>query len=222
MFFIKKPLLFYCSSAFLKIYDTHDKLHTVTFPSDVICFSEIVEESKLEKLLSDFIVPLNLQNAVATIVLSPELVFTEQLDTSVDDKQSQIDEIVAQIPITKTDITIINSVEASKSALYVTNKKLLELLEKVLSDNKIEVNSIVPVIVFSHLSKNNHLNIHSLRKGITNKKLVKQYNFLDKKKRLQSAPQEIKKKSLRKQYYLLILSLLALLLAITYLIQSFY
>jgi hypothetical protein len=88
----------------------------------------------------------------------------------------------------------------------------------VLNKKKIAVTAVVPVIVFADFAKNSHLSISNLRRGMQNKKLVEQYDFLSKGSELHPNKVSEQSSKKKKQSYLLLLSILMLLSAITYLL----
>jgi hypothetical protein len=218
MFFTKQPLLCYCTTTFLRIYDSDDTSYTIPFPRELLCYGEILELEKFEKLLLDFITGLKLQYTTCRVILSPELVFFERLDQKSGMHQSTIEKITAAVPLAKDAISILTAIDKNGCGVYITNKKVYTALITVLNKKKIAVTAVVPVIVFADFAKNSHLSISNLRRGMQNKKLVEQYDFLSKGSELHPNKVSEQSSKKKKQSYLLLLSILMLLSAITYLL----
>lgn len=148
------------------------------FPPEIIKYEEIIDETKLENLITSFLQKEITQNQKVIILLSPDILFQKTIsspDKAIQENEVKkfTDEIPFDIPKTAT----IKVPTASGLNLIATNKKLylpaITAVEKLNS----EVEAVIPSTIFG-ITKNQELAKNDIAQIIKNPKLVKASDFL--------------------------------------------
>lgn len=215
-----KPLVCYLGSNFLEVFETNsNNQQKLSFSTESIQHSEIVDKKKYSEELQKFIQALNLKGEKSIIVLSAELVYASDIDITGKNEKDETEKFLTALPLSRGNIATISLHSKNKLRIIAANRKLYEEVVEVLKMNNIEVFSVVPVSVFSNRTSDQEFTVKDAKNITGEKKILQRYNFLEDRKQLQADKDSEQidpvlegeeKKSMRKQYVLLALSLLIL------------
>ena len=220
MIFFKKPLVCYISGNFLEVFETNNNnRQRLSFSSESIQYSEVINEKRFTQELQRFIGGLNLKKGKGIVLLSAELVYLSDIDITGKNEKDETEEFLATVPLSRTNIATILLHNKNKSQILAANKKIYECVVKVLEANNIEIFSVAPAPVFTDTASSHELTAQEAKKIAGKKKILQKYNFLQSKQqpqtnkdsdRIDPIPEEEEKKGMKKQLLLLVLSLLLL------------
>ena len=220
MALFRKPLILYVGSDFLEVFETNsNNQQKLTFSPASIQHSEIVDKNKFIEELGKFIEGLHLRGGKGIIVLSQELVYASDIDITGKNEKDESEKFLTSLPLLKSNIAAITLRNKNKLRIIAANRKLYEGVIDTLKINNIEVFSVVPVSVFPNRTSDQEFTVKDAKKITGQKKILQRYNFLQSKDNSQDDKNSVQidpiiegeeKKSMRKQYIFLALSLLLL------------
>lgn len=226
MFSFHKPLICYLGSTYLEVYKENDR-QTFTFPSDLVCYSEYIDEDRFGIALSQFFDQFDLRRSQGVIFLAPELVFLGETGVTSKRSLSDIEQFLSSVPLRRIDISAITIRKDSKKIIYATNSKLYESVVNIFKKHHVDIYSVVPASLFLNTTVGHSPTIQDLRSKMRDKRGFAPFDFLQNKhvenakyETGRSEPEETPeaKTNMRKQYVLLGMSLLFLAGAILYLL----
>jgi len=216
-----KLLVCYLSSTYLELFGASNN-QRLTFPQEVVQYGEILEENKFKEVLLGFVGKLKLKKNKGVILLSPELVFSSELDISSKNKKEILDQFLATVPVGKNNVATVLLEKNNKLKVCAVNKKFYEIICQVFKQKSIEIYSVAPVNVFPLKLKN--ITLQQINQILNEKKLLETYNFLQSKQPENNQDieqndlpvQNVTKQSMQKQYVMFGISLLLFVGAIIY------
>jgi len=230
MVLFRKPLVCYLGSNFLEVFETNsNNQQKLSFPSASIQHSEIVDKKKYSEELQKFIEGLKLKKGRGIILLSAELVYASDIDITGKNEKDEAEKFLATVPLSRSNIATISLHNKNKLRILAANRKLYEGVVEVLKISNIEIFSVVPVSVFPNRTGDQEFTAQDAKKITGEKRILQRYNFLQSKDNPQADKEvadtrgdleveEVEKKSIRKQYVLLAISVILLICAIGYLL----
>ncbi|OGH14935.1 MAG: hypothetical protein A2860_01890 [Candidatus Levybacteria bacterium RIFCSPHIGHO2_01_FULL_37_33] len=228
MILFGRPLVWYVGSNFLEVFETNsNNQQKLSFSPASIQHSEIVDEKKYSEELQKFIEGLPLKRGKGIIVLSAELVYANDIDITGKNEKDEAEKFLTSVPLLRSSIATITLRNKNKLRIIAANRKLYEGIVEALKMNNIEIFSVVPVSVFPNRTNNQEFTVQEAKKTTGEKRILQRYNFLQTKDNPQADKgvadtrenlevEEVGKKSMRKQYVLLAISVILLACAIGY------
>ncbi len=226
MLFFNKTFICYLNSSSFEIF-ANNSSYKFPFTPELIQYSELVDENKFTEAFLQFIDKLNLNKLSSVIFLSPKIVFTSELNVESKDESESVKTFLTSVPFVQNNITNFIVKNNNKSTIYATNRKLYEIVTKLFKGKNIEIYSVTPISVFLNISENQDLTYQDLKNATKQKKVLKQYNFLQNKHKVgynntknseEFHHNEKINKNTSMQYIMLILSLFLLGGSILYLL----
>ncbi|MEK7573859.1 MAG: LytR C-terminal domain-containing protein [Patescibacteria group bacterium] len=229
MVFFRKPLVCFLASTYLEVFETNThNQHHLPFPPELVRHAEIVNEKKFKEELQKFLEGLSLKKGKGIILLSKELVYVSDININNKNEEDETSKFTASLPLVRSNIATISLHNKNKIQILAANRKLYECVEEILKMNDIEIFSIAPVSVFDFRINDHELTPQDAKKIAGAKKKLRGYNFLQSRENPQiededtdtkeEPEEEIGRKSTRKQYVFLALSVLLLAGTIGYLL----
>ena len=210
MFFHHKPLIWYLSNSSVRVL-VGETQHEFHFPSELVQHGEIVDERAFSKALTQFIDTLQIATKNGVIYLAPEIVYTTEQAVDLEHESSQIQQFLWSVPVGQAAIATVMIRTKDKLKLFATNRKLYEALIQTCGEMKIEIRAVVPAAEFS---KNNRAFLTQY--DFLHSKQVESEEAHDSSEKVELDP--LAQAQLRKQYVVLMLTLLLLGGAIVFLL----
>ena len=230
MTLFRKALVCYVGSNFLEVFEPNsNNQQKLSFSPESIQHSEIIDKKKYSEELEKFIEGLKLKTGKGIILLSAELVYASDIDITNKNEKDEAEKFLTAVPLSGNNIAVISLHNKNKLRIIAANKKLYEGELEVLKISNVEIFSVAPISVFPNRTSGQEFTAQEARKITGEKKILQRYNFLQSKDNPQGDKEmantrddlevgEVGKKSMRKQYILLAISVILLTCAIGYLL----
>lgn len=149
IFFNNHPAAIYIRKKSLEFFVGNNRKN-LEFPDDIVSNGDVVNQTKYDKFIEDFITANNLQKQKVLLILAEDIVYDKTFPSEdlkiIDDK---IDDYLSMVPIDPEKIAK-KTIKSDKGIyFFAVNKDLFEKLVEILERLALEVLAVVPLTAFS-------------------------------------------------------------------------